>query len=71
MGRGWWFPLNSRRAHYFEDSLVSLCGGWMKLGDAKLEDFGHDSPDNCKDCERRRKKRREQEGGEADGQPEA
>lgn len=52
--QGWGFPLNIRKAHYFNNSIVSLCGKMMFTG--TLEDFNHDSKDNCKDCMRRRKK---------------
>ncbi len=45
--RGWGWPWNSRKAHYFLDN-ISLCRGWMYCG--KREDNNHDSPDNCVKC---------------------
>jgi len=56
--KGWGFPLNSKRAHYFVDGR-SLCGKWMFFGD--LEDFNDDSSDNCTACKKALKKLREQE----------
>lgn len=59
--RSWWFPLNSRKAHYFDDDFdngtISLCKRWMKLGNAPLEDDNHKSADNCKECMKLREKR--------------
>jgi hypothetical protein len=55
MAKGWWFPLNSRKAHYFaEGQAVSLCGRWRCLGNPEKEDYGHESADNCKECMKRR-----------------
>ena len=52
---GWGFPLNSRKAHYFVDGF-SLCGKWMFLG--PMENYqGKSSPDDCKSCEKKMKKR--------------
>ena len=45
---GWGFPGNSRKAHYFVDSM-SLCRRWgFYLG--PLEQGNDDSPDNCPAC---------------------
>ena len=53
LSRGWRFPLNSRKAHYFLDGeSISLCRKWMYTGES--EDTNHDSPDNCAECRRRR-----------------
>jgi len=52
--RGWGFSGNSRKAHYFTKSGRSLCGRWLLLG--LLENSNHGSPDNCKECNRRREK---------------
>lgn len=52
--KGWGFPLRSKKAHYFNNELVSLCGKWMFTG--KLEDDKHNSPDNCKICMKKREK---------------
>jgi len=59
--QGWWWPMNSRVAHFFpeNDPHRSLCGKWMKLNDAALEDNSHDSPDNCAACKRAREQQRE------------
>lgn len=47
--KGWGFPLNSRKAHYFIDG-ISLCRSWMFFGLA--DDTNHDSADNCLTCKR-------------------
>ncbi len=46
--KGWGFPINSKKAHYFDGDSMSLCNRWMFLGE--LEDDNHDSPDNCASC---------------------
>lgn len=56
--QGWWWPLNSRKAHYMVEGR-SLCGRWMCFGTpSELDDDKHDSPDNCAECRRRRVKHR-------------
>jgi hypothetical protein len=50
--RGWWWPQNSRKAHYIIKG-ESLCGKWMCLGKPLLEDGNHASPDNCAACKRK------------------
>lgn len=52
--QGWWWPGNSRKAHYFGTDGRSLCGKWLALS-AEREDDNHDSPDNCATCARKRK----------------
>jgi len=52
--KGWGFPSNSKKAHYFFNDSISLCGKWMFTG--KLEDDNHKSPDNCKACMVKREK---------------
>lgn len=54
--RGWKFPLNTRKAHYFDDSLISLCGKVMVLSLKGCEDDNHGSKDNCVECRRRQEK---------------
>ena len=49
--RGWGFPINSRKAHYFIGAM-SLCGKWIYAG--RLEDDNHKSPDNCVSCQKKR-----------------
>ena len=51
--KGWGWPMNSKKAHYFV-SIRSLCMRWMYSG--KLTDDIHDSPDNCKACMKKREK---------------
>lgn len=61
--QGWWWPSNSRMAHYFPaaDNSRSLCGKWGRLfgKDSDLEDDQHGSPDNCKACQKARAKMEE------------
>jgi hypothetical protein len=49
--KGWGFPANARKAHYFVDG-ISLCRNWMFFGHA--DDTNHDSIDNCATCKRLR-----------------
>ena len=56
--RGWWFPANSRKAHYMMGTR-SMCGKWSTLGvptAGMYSDELHNSPDNCAECRRRRDK---------------
>lgn len=55
---GWTWLQNSRKWHYFRDTR-SLCGKWSYLGLDNFEKEGDDSPDNCAECRRKRKKERE------------
>ena len=52
--KGWGFPLKSKKAHYFNKEIRSLCGKWLFTG--TLEDDKHTSPDNCKVCMVKREK---------------
>ncbi len=59
--QGWQHPFNTKKWHYFRDRM-SLCGRWALLGGndvGELDLFG--SPDNCKECERKRKKEAEKD----------
>jgi hypothetical protein len=48
---GWGWPWHSQKAHYFNDSPLSLCGEWRFEG---LLEMGRDeSPDNCDVCKGR------------------
>lgn len=49
---GWGWPLNSRKAHYFQDDARSLCGRWWFTGGLDA-DNGKDSPDDCLSCRRK------------------
>jgi hypothetical protein len=51
---GWAWPLNMRKAHYVRKG-TSLCGRMMYLGSHLEPDIGP-SPDNCKECQKRRLK---------------
>lgn len=51
--RGWGFPLNSKKAHYFIGGR-SLCMKWMYSGNLEQDDA--ESPDDCAECRRRRNK---------------
>ena len=51
MTEGWGWPLLIRKAHYFRDG-TSLCRKWMYMG--KLENDVKKSPDDCKQCQRKR-----------------
>lgn len=54
--KGWGFVSNSSRWHFFDKSTTTLCGKFWVPGvdyDA-LENSAHDSPDNCKACEKKR-----------------
>lgn len=51
---GWGWPLNSKKAHYFHNDTISLCGKWMYAG--RLELGNDESADNCVSCMRKRLK---------------
>jgi len=54
---GWGFPNNSRKAHYFVDSM-SLCRRYgFYYGDLELGN--NNSPDNCSVCAKLLAKREE------------
>lgn len=54
LAQGWWFALNSRKAHYYEKGEIrSICGKQMTFGSRPgTEDDNHDSADNCAACKR-------------------
>ena len=61
--KGWGFPGNSRKAHYFEfegDNTGgrSLCGKWVLLFTSQdyLENNKHEHKDNCTACIKKLKK---------------
>jgi len=56
MTEGWQKPWNARKWHYFVDG-ESLCGRWLLLGWKEWLTGNDDSPDNCKKCRERLKKR--------------
>jgi len=61
--RGWGWPMNSQKAHYFPaGEIISLCGRWMYSG--HLEDDRHESRDNCAACRKKRERRAGAGGGE-------
>jgi hypothetical protein len=48
--KGWAWPSNSRKAHYFYDTR-SLCGRMAFFG--PVEGGNDESPDNCAECKKR------------------
>ena len=53
---GWNWLINSPKWHYFRDGR-SLCGRWMSFTkDGFDTEDKLDHPDNCKECNKRRKK---------------
>ena len=54
--KGWWWPSNAGKAHYFDNDRTSLCGRWAYMGRSfrDFEDDLHDSKDNCVVCKRKR-----------------
>jgi len=58
---GWGWPGASKKAHYFaEGDTRSICMRWMYGG--PREQGNDDSRDNCAECRKRLKKRRQQCG---------
>ena len=55
---GWTWLFNAYKQHYFVDKK-SLCGKWAILLDNELEIGNDESPDNCLECRRKLKKRKE------------
>ena len=50
-GKGWFWPMNSRKAHYYDQQNQSLCGKWFVF--KVVDPDGFDSPagsDDCKAC---------------------
>ena len=57
---GWWFPTNSRKAHYMVGTR-SLCGRWcrFRLPTRGIYEQGMDNLSvNCAECRRRLAKRK-------------
>lgn len=53
--RGWGWPINARKAHYFSrDDIRSLCGKWAYSG--PRTDSTQETDDDCSDCQKRRRK---------------
>jgi len=60
VSKGWGWPSNSKKAHYFpENSIMSLCGKWLYKG--KVEEGSDDSNDNCTTCKKALQKIRAKE----------
>ena len=55
---GWGWLSNSPKWHYFVDGK-SLCSKWALWGNPELSQGNDDSPDNCKACQKKLEKRRE------------
>jgi DNA-directed RNA polymerase subunit RPC12/RpoP len=53
---GWTAINGARKWHFIGLDGRSLCGRYLWLGGAELEQGNHDSPDNCTACRSRRKK---------------
>lgn len=51
--KGWGWPINSRKAHYFVNG-IALCNCWMFFGE--LEDDGKTTKDDCKVCTKKLEK---------------
>lgn len=49
---GWGFPDQSRKAHYFVDSMA-LCGRWWFRGTLTPNQSEAKSPDDCAACRRK------------------
>ena len=51
--KGFWFwPANSRKAHFYLEIGLSACGKWAHLGDVIQSSTRHDphSSDDCQSC---------------------
>lgn len=59
LSEGWWFPDNSRKAHYLRERdgrTISLCGRWGSLLPVErlpLEPEEKPSKDDCVACRRK------------------
>lgn len=53
---GWGLLINSKKWHYFVNGR-SLCGRWLCLSLGDLERGNNSSPDNCKACQKKLKRR--------------
>jgi len=51
MTAGWGWPLNARKAHYFDaDDSVAVCRRWMFTGPRDDNETGTPGPDDCAAC---------------------
>ncbi len=61
LSEGWWWPMNSRKAHYIGPDGRSLCRKWQSWAPVvRLELEAPDSPpsrDDCAACRRKLEKR--------------
>ena len=53
---GWTWLIQTPKWHYFVERR-SLCGKWLLFGNPELEQGNDNSPDNCKACLKKLKKR--------------
>jgi hypothetical protein len=55
MAKGWAFLTGSKKAHYFNDDMFSLCRKYgFYFGEA--DDTNDDHKDNCAECVKKKKK---------------
>ena len=53
LSAGWRWPINARKAHYFDEgTLISICGKWMYAGPSQGDSFSRSS-DDCAACRRK------------------
>ncbi len=54
-GNGWFWPVNSRKAHYYDETKTSVCGKWaIWAADPEFDSFDSPkSPDDCAACRKR------------------
>jgi hypothetical protein len=55
MARGWAYPLNARKAHYFRRG-ISLCRNWGMFDYQAMPPHEIQERDKCKACARKAKK---------------
>ena len=63
LDKGWGACKNTPKWHYFIGGR-SLCRRFMKLSNYCLEQGNDNSPDNCKECQKKLFKLKALEGGE-------
>lgn len=56
---GWIWLANATKWHYIRKGR-SLCGSWMFLGKQNYQLGNNDSPDNCKACQKKLTKEKEE-----------
>ena len=59
INEGWTWLYNTTKWHYFKEGR-SLCGKWMVLSKQDYELGNDDSPDNCKTCQKKLAKLKEE-----------